>query len=257
MTGTLSSANLQTQTGTAVPDVDFYLFINLQGSGCSTTSGTVGYAGACVKDQCDRPLFGTMTLCTQTSLGYASVATSKQVNAIVDTGVHELLHALYFSSSFFPYFKDVNGTALMDPSDISWYTCTAPSGPVSWNTAAAPIGTDIWYHKLFDAANGGILNTATHAGFATGDCKCPTTILSNAAAGSYTNADLLTCLVSSQQVPSCIIQVGCWAVYGQPNNLGNRFCQIDHVVGHRSISQAFFRARPVFHPLSDGESQSA
>merc|ERR1719335_269927 len=74
-----------------------------QGSSCPTgdSGGTVAYAGGCSYDQYDRPTVGYVNFCP-TMIDMAASQWESQWS----TGVHEIMHAMGFSSSRFAWFWD-------------------------------------------------------------------------------------------------------------------------------------------------------
>eukprot|EP00450_Noctiluca_scintillans_P029020 CAMPEP_0194556320 /NCGR_PEP_ID=MMETSP0253-20130528/98683_1 /TAXON_ID=2966 /ORGANISM="Noctiluca scintillans" /LENGTH=798 /DNA_ID=CAMNT_0039403823 /DNA_START=380 /DNA_END=2779 /DNA_ORIENTATION=+ len=83
---------------------DFYVFVTIKDSAyCG--GNTLAYATNCVRDQCDRPIFGHVNFC----LSQVDLSGDK-TDALVSTAVHELAHNLVFSSDLFRYFRNSDGT---------------------------------------------------------------------------------------------------------------------------------------------------
>jgi hypothetical protein len=77
----------------------------LQGP-CPTQAGTgtLAYAGQCRTDQYDRPIIGFVNFCPY-QISVASQGTAS-FNSQLATAVHEIVHALGFTSDRFAYFRD-------------------------------------------------------------------------------------------------------------------------------------------------------
>lgn len=92
--------------GTGVAATDFVLFVTaIDTPSCS--GGTLAYAAACQADQFDRPTMGFANFCPGT-IDESDVKYLDQYS----TAVHEIGHALIFSSSLFAKFRDANGDPL-------------------------------------------------------------------------------------------------------------------------------------------------
>merc|ERR1719163_1827824 len=87
------------------------------------------YSSTCVRDQCDRPMFGALNICPET-LSLDPADTYRQISMII----HEFLHMLGFSSSLFRYFRNSDGTPKLprDPRDPSRVL-----GEISWSCTSA------------------------------------------------------------------------------------------------------------------------
>ena len=95
--------------GAGVANTDFVLYISANQSACPPlpASGptTVAFATHCqLEDSIDRPVAGNVNFCPE---GIARNVNGLQYIAAVTK--HELLHALGFSSSLFPFWHDQNG----------------------------------------------------------------------------------------------------------------------------------------------------
>mmetsp|Transcript_46643 Transcript_46643/g.148944 ORF Transcript_46643/g.148944 Transcript_46643/m.148944 type:complete len:747 (+) Transcript_46643:85-2325(+) len=126
---------------------------------------TMAHASACVKDQCDRPIFGWVNFCTSMVSLHP-----KDVDRQVSTAIHELAHALAFSSHLFGFFRNVDGTPKMqrDESDpkmlkhrVHW-SCSA--GSYTWDD---PKGDKLYV----DLSMNGIVDKFNERGI--DSCPCP------------------------------------------------------------------------------------
>ena len=106
---------------TGVANADMVLYVTASQASCSGT--TLAYAGYCLLDPTTgRPLAGFVNWCPN----MVDVADFEDE---LDTGVHEVLHAMVFSSSLFTYFRQPGTnnqvSALTDVADVSGSTPTA------------------------------------------------------------------------------------------------------------------------------------
>eukprot|EP00325_Prymnesiales_sp_UTEX-LB-985_P030836 CAMPEP_0174730688 /NCGR_PEP_ID=MMETSP1094-20130205/56100_1 /TAXON_ID=156173 /ORGANISM="Chrysochromulina brevifilum, Strain UTEX LB 985" /LENGTH=310 /DNA_ID=CAMNT_0015932975 /DNA_START=48 /DNA_END=977 /DNA_ORIENTATION=+ len=98
--------------GTGLASTDFVLFVSaVTTSSCGTVtssgySGILAYAATCQRDQYDRPIMGHANFCPDALDPGASAWNEQKA-----TAVHELLHALGFSSGSWPLFRNADGTA--------------------------------------------------------------------------------------------------------------------------------------------------
>ena len=84
---------------------DFVLILSaVTTTNCAEGGGTLAYAGTCQRDQNDRPIFGYANFCPG-SLSAAAAEWDTQLS----TAIHELVHALGFSRSSWPLFRDGDG----------------------------------------------------------------------------------------------------------------------------------------------------
>ena len=90
--------------GAGVADSDFVLFVSMV-STASCSGSTLAYAATCHRDQNDRPIFGYVNFCPS-----RLSAAAADWEAQRGTAIHELLHALGFSSGSWPLFRDADGT---------------------------------------------------------------------------------------------------------------------------------------------------
>lgn len=106
--GTCASDSCTTypNQGGGVDNIDFLIYVTAQTVGsCPTTSGsgTLAFASSCVTDQYDRPVVGYVNFCP-TQIKVAAVGTS-DYEAQLATAIHEIVHALGFSSSKYAYYR--------------------------------------------------------------------------------------------------------------------------------------------------------
>jgi len=105
--GSASGSAVTIAGGTGIPNADFVLYAAaVQAGSCgSSGSGTVAYAGACQRDQNDRPIAGHMNICPE-------MIASQSWHEFVATVVHEVTHALVFSGGSFQKFRKADGSPL-------------------------------------------------------------------------------------------------------------------------------------------------
>jgi len=65
--------------------------------------GTAAFASHCSQDQNDRPIAGLINFCPE------KLQVDENVHSQVDTALHELMHVMAFSSTLFPWFRDLEG----------------------------------------------------------------------------------------------------------------------------------------------------
>ena len=93
--------------GAGVPDTDYILYISANQGQCPGSS-VVAFAGACqMESTLDRPIAGYINFCPNT-LGEVTT------DYLYSIAKHEILHALAFSSSLFPFWRDSNGDPRTD-----------------------------------------------------------------------------------------------------------------------------------------------
>jgi len=85
--------------GYADTDIIIYVSANSDTGSCASGGSTIAYAGACAYDQYDRPTAGYVNFCPEK----VSTAAS-DLEGLWSTGVHEIMHALGFTSARFAYF---------------------------------------------------------------------------------------------------------------------------------------------------------
>lgn len=92
--------------GPGVSNVDYILYVSARDSECPTSNNgvaTLAFAGACqMEDALDRPVAGYINFCpagfTDTSNEFLFSVTK-----------HEIIHALAFARSLFPFWRDTQG----------------------------------------------------------------------------------------------------------------------------------------------------
>lgn len=93
-----------TTTGQGVPKTDFLLYVRAVAT--SYCSGSVlAYASSCQKDQYDRPTFGMVNFCPD-----QIDSKPQEYEHQLATALHEITHALGFSSQFYAYMRHADGT---------------------------------------------------------------------------------------------------------------------------------------------------
>jgi len=94
--------------GSGIPNADLVIYVTaIQSEFCS--GNTVAYASVCRQAEDDRPVAGYLNFCLS-RLGDGT--DSRQWHQDVAMSLHEILHSMAFSSSLFPFFRDVNGQPL-------------------------------------------------------------------------------------------------------------------------------------------------
>jgi leishmanolysin-like peptidase len=94
--------------GTGVENADFLIYVTSQTVGsCPVTagSGTLAFAASCRADQYDRPIVGYVNFCP-VQIDETATEGSTSWNTQLTTAIHEITHALGFSSSKFSYYRD-------------------------------------------------------------------------------------------------------------------------------------------------------
>jgi hypothetical protein len=102
---------------------DVVIFVLAQVASDCATGDVLAYATHCRQDQFDRPTFGYIQMCPQ-QMAVKTIQAEQDED--FHTAVHEITHILGYSSSLFPFFRDINGVP---------YTsrCGDPSThPTSW-----------------------------------------------------------------------------------------------------------------------------
>lgn len=144
---------------------DFFVFVTINQT-ASCTMDVQAYATSCVQDQCDRPVFGFLNFC-QNEVSLDMMHTDMQVSQ----AVHELTHALVFSSSLFRYFRNMDGTPRLprhpdDPLVVENETMWSCSNSMSY-TFPDPNGTRYYV----DVSAGGVVDSFGERGLTS--CPCP------------------------------------------------------------------------------------
>jgi leishmanolysin-like peptidase len=121
--------------GSEAHGYDFFALVTIKDTkSCKLSTGlgssTIeAYSSTCVRDQCDRPLFGALNLCRE-SLSVDPADAWRQISILI----HEFVHMLGFSSALFRYFRNADGTPRLDrdPTDES-----KVMGEVPWSCSSA------------------------------------------------------------------------------------------------------------------------
>ena len=114
-----------TPGGAGIPNTDFHVLVTAyQSSYC--TDGVLAYAATCQRDQFDRPIFGFANFCPQMLSTAADDYPQQSATAL-----HELFHAIGFSSASWPLYRDENNLP-RSPRDSE--------GHAIWNASADCIG---------------------------------------------------------------------------------------------------------------------
>ncbi|XP_022253400.1 leishmanolysin-like peptidase isoform X1 [Limulus polyphemus] len=98
----------QKQKGQGIRDADFVFYVSAMETDRCYKGQTVAYASHCQQEMAlDRPIAGHANLCPN------SISTKSQdLDTLLSTVKHEILHALGFSVSLYAYFRDKNGNPL-------------------------------------------------------------------------------------------------------------------------------------------------
>jgi leishmanolysin-like peptidase len=91
--------------GAGVSNTDYILYISANQNEClgQATSTVIAFAGACqLESSLDRPIAGFINFCPDNLEGTTR-------DFLFDVAKHELFHAIAFSSSLFPFWRDSNG----------------------------------------------------------------------------------------------------------------------------------------------------
>lgn len=102
--------------GEGYSDVDMVILVTAKpDSDCGANGvGTFAFALSCQRDQCDRPTFGLVNICPQ----MIDVNSKFAKDELIGTMIHELTHALVFSSSKYALYRYADGTPRV-PRDTS------------------------------------------------------------------------------------------------------------------------------------------
>ncbi|CAE7041359.1 unnamed protein product [Symbiodinium natans] len=91
--------------GAGIPNADVGIYVSaVQTQWCTGT--TVAYASTCRQAEDDRPVAGYFNFCPNR----LSPAAERNWHQDVAIATHEILHTMAFSSSLFPFFRDILGT---------------------------------------------------------------------------------------------------------------------------------------------------
>ncbi|KAJ8913177.1 hypothetical protein NQ315_009014, partial [Exocentrus adspersus] len=99
---------LESKPGTGIVDYDFIFYVSAMQTERCNKSLTVAYAAHCQQESAlDRPIAGHANLCPN------SISTKRQeLEILLSTVKHEILHALGFSVSLYAFYRDHNGEPL-------------------------------------------------------------------------------------------------------------------------------------------------
>lgn len=94
-----------TQAGEGIEEADFVFYVSARQTERCHKALTVAYAAHCQQEATlDRPIAGHANLCPN------SISTKPQeLQTLISTVKHEILHALGFSVSLFAFFRDDEG----------------------------------------------------------------------------------------------------------------------------------------------------
>ncbi|XP_050546786.1 leishmanolysin-like peptidase [Daktulosphaira vitifoliae] len=101
------------QSGAGIEGADFVFYVSAMETERCHKGLTVAYAAHCQQESSlDRPIAGHANLCPE------SISTKPQeLEVLLSTVKHEILHALGFSVSLFAFYRDVNGYPLTPRED--------------------------------------------------------------------------------------------------------------------------------------------
>ncbi|KAF4692830.1 hypothetical protein FOZ60_012524 [Perkinsus olseni] len=173
--------------GTGYSDVDMVILVTAKpDSDCGSNGvGTFAFALSCQRDQCDRPTFGLINFAK---------------DELVGTMIHELTHALVFSTSKYPLFRYADGSPRVprDPADSQLrpystrYQCSTSGGlSVTYPKSSGN-------YMYTDAP--GVVEVSSARGMNKEDCKCPTGRMS-----STSSDDMQKCLLKPKG--SCVYKI--------------------------------------------------
>ncbi|KAK4308425.1 hypothetical protein Pmani_019873 [Petrolisthes manimaculis] len=101
------------ETGSGIPGADFVFYISALETERCRRGYTVAYAAHCQQESAlDRPIAGHANLCP------AAISTKAQeLETLVSTVKHEILHALGFSISLYAFYRDDDGNPLTERAE--------------------------------------------------------------------------------------------------------------------------------------------
>merc|ERR1712166_1724403 len=105
--GSCSSCTTYDNQGGGVSNADFVIYVTAQTtSPCPSSSGTgtLAFASSCQTDQYDRPTVGYVNFCP-VQIQVAAAGTSSYEDQL-STAIHEITHALGFTSGNYAYWRD-------------------------------------------------------------------------------------------------------------------------------------------------------
>eukprot|EP00949_MAST-11_sp_MAST-11-sp1_P002400 g2400.t1 len=152
--------------GSGIENTDFQVIVTADATeACLDGSGTLAYASACQYDDNDRPTFAHVNFCPSSVINDDSISVQRS------TAIHELAHALGFSSETWPRMRQSDGVTRRTPLDRGEYTC------INGNTRSdflAPADTVIQRMTLRSRPNSMLLVTPAVAVAARNHYGCET-----------------------------------------------------------------------------------
>jgi leishmanolysin-like peptidase len=98
--------------GTGLASKDYAILVtSVDTATCQSSTETLGYASPCKYDQYNRPILGSINYCPN-AMASATAAVA------LSTAKHELAHALGFTASMIPYFRDPTTSTLVPRTTI-------------------------------------------------------------------------------------------------------------------------------------------
>jgi len=180
--------------GPGADGYDFFVLVTLKDDYCD--GDVQAHATTCVKDQCDRPIFGLINFCRE-KISMKAEDTDRQVT----TAVHELAHALAFSAHHFQYFRHPDGKPKL-PREVSNPSILQNSVP--WSCSYSDGKTRYVFpdadgdRRYVDLSDSGIVGKFNERGL--DRCPCP-----------VGHKDMLpNCILPPQpsfRAPSCIFEL--------------------------------------------------
>eukprot|EP00928_Gymnodinium_smaydae_P028915 TRINITY_DN21922_c0_g1_i1.p1 TRINITY_DN21922_c0_g1~~TRINITY_DN21922_c0_g1_i1.p1 ORF type:complete len:893 (-),score=41.28 TRINITY_DN21922_c0_g1_i1:364-2682(-) len=175
--------------GPGLPDKDLHIFVSIKDTD-ACGDDTQAYASWCTKDQCDRPIFASINFCKSKVSNVANM-----IDDVVSTAVHELAHAMAFSSSLFKFFRHADGSPRLtrDALDQDVFP-----GEVRWSCDSSSFAfPDPYGNNRYVDLMPNILSKFSERGL--DNCPCPIGTLNISS----------SCFVpqSGFRVPSCVLRV--------------------------------------------------
>ncbi|XP_064398055.1 uncharacterized protein LOC135344730 isoform X3 [Halichondria panicea] len=120
-----------TVDGAGVPDTDLIIYVSAVCTDTEVEGGLLAFASCCeLENELDRPIAGYINFCPSP---FANLTD----DGAIALGIHEVMHAIGFSSSLFQWFRDENG----NPRTARGQDGSPPSVP-STNTVRTETYTD-------------------------------------------------------------------------------------------------------------------
>ena len=178
--------------GSAGSNMDLIVLVTAKQDGiCGTGgSGVLAFASNCLADQCNRPVVAQVNMCPH-SLDVSTIAEQNNVQQVL---IHEMTHALVFSSDLFGRFRYADGTPRVArnldglPSQTTYKV--TDNGIVF---AISNVGSLLDYNMLYEDVSGVVGNFDERGMSTTTSCSCP---IGNEPSGTVTASDLQSCLTS-------------------------------------------------------------